>query len=123
MQVIDPGHQYLLSSFDGGEPMLLTFVKRNAPSEKYPGNIDTYPGTQTQEVLRALIDRSRYVNNQIPSDITTTVITLLQEAIILLEKRHTEQHNMTLIPEKLQHIETVPFCNTCGHITCFCTAA
>ena len=39
MQVIDTGHKYLLTSFDGGNPIPLTFVKRDFPSTKYPGNV------------------------------------------------------------------------------------
>src|SRR5262252_4553646 len=63
MKVIDPGHLYLLRHLDGVGGELLRFVKRVGPG--YPGNNgDTYPGTQIQEVLRALIDRIKYVSAQ-----------------------------------------------------------
>jgi hypothetical protein len=62
MKVIDEDHKFDLATLDGYEPIRLTFVKRNNPPDKYPGNKDAYPGTTTQEVLRALINRSLYVN-------------------------------------------------------------
>ena len=73
MKVIDPGHSYLLRSYDGGGPSRLTFVKRCDPPEKYPGNWNAHPGTQIQEVLRALMERCQYINNQIPSEQTEEV--------------------------------------------------
>lgn len=48
MRVIEPGHIYELSTLDGDEPQRLIFVNRESGRE--------HPGTQTQEVLRAIID-------------------------------------------------------------------
>ena len=59
MEVLDTGHDYLLHSFDGGESVRLTFVKRNDPPEKYPGNDSAYPGTQIQEVLQQDVELSK----------------------------------------------------------------
>lgn len=119
MEVLDPGHQYLLTSLDGGDPITLTFVKRDDPPEKYPGNVGHYPGTQIQEVLRALIDRAIYVNNQIPCNETEDAITHLRSALWLLEKRHLNRHEGNGSP-LLENIENIPFCLKCGHIDCFC---
>jgi hypothetical protein len=48
MKVIEPGHIYEVNTLDGnGEPLRLVFVNR----EDRP-----HPGTQTQEVLRVLVD-------------------------------------------------------------------
>ena len=122
MKVLDPGHEYLLTSFDGVKPMWLRFVKRNDPPEKYPGNSDAYPGTQTQEVLRALIDRAHYVQGQQPDDDTNPqVISLLRQALVLLETRHATRHGV--FASFSGAIETEPFCVTCGHILCFCGMA
>jgi hypothetical protein len=59
MKVLEAGHKYELLSLDGGEPQILTFVKREG--EGYPGNVGHHPGTTLQEVLRAEIDRGMYV--------------------------------------------------------------
>lgn len=47
MRVIEPGHIYEVHSLDGGSPLQLVFVNREATP---------HPGTQTQEILRVLID-------------------------------------------------------------------
>lgn len=48
MKVIEPGHVYELNVLDGTEPVVLTYVNREAGTE--------HSGTQTQEVLRTMID-------------------------------------------------------------------
>ena len=122
METLDSGHSYLLTSFDGGAPIPLRFVKRNVPKEKYPGNDSAYPGTLMQEVLRALIERGEYVNNQFPCRQTEEVIGHFAQALWLLEQRHAERHGL---PDEINEIDlesvaTVPFCARCGHIACFC---
>lgn len=47
MKVIEPGHKYQLDVLDGDEPVIITFVNREAIP---------HSGTQTQEALRASID-------------------------------------------------------------------
>ena len=112
METLDSGHSYLLTSFDGGAPIPLRFVKRNVPKEKYPGNDSAYPGTLMQEVLRALIERGEYVNNQFPCRQTEEVIGHFAQALWLLEQRHAERHGL---PDEINEIDlesvaTVPFC-------------
>ena len=123
MQVVDSGHKYLLKSFDGGEPILLTFVKRNNPPEKYPGNRDAYPGTQIQEVLRALIDRVVYVQrqgdaigyNEVEDPL---ILSNFRESLWLLEtrvRRIRKQPSLGITAARIEH-ETA--CSECGHIRC-----
>jgi len=81
MQILDPGHRYLLDSYDGGKPVELTFVKRNNPPSKYPDNENAHPGTTFQEVLRAMIERGNYVNNQLPAPETESAISLMRQAL------------------------------------------
>lgn len=116
MRVIDPGHEYLLNSLDGGEPVLLTFVKREG--EGYPGNIGHHPGTNLQEVLRALIERVKYLNNQIPDARNWHVLLYLREALFELEQRAAERHGRVLSYFKLDEIEFQLTCSKCGHIGC-----
>ena len=106
MKIIHPGHYYLLDSLDGGHPAPLIFVKRQG--SKYPGNYESHPGTNMQEVLRALIERCQYVYNQIPNHETEFVIHELRLSILLLEERAAKRHGRVL--ETQGPIEDMPTC-------------
>lgn len=117
MKVVDPGHIYQLACLDGGPRLThtLRFVKRKGP--KYPGNHNAYSGTTMQEVLRACIDRTRYVNHQQPCKENEWVIDSLRRAIQYLERRAARVHGRTLrVPAK--RIEDYPTCPVCLHIQC-----
>jgi hypothetical protein len=116
MEVLDPGHEYNLSSLDGGEPVHLTFVKREGP--KYPGNVGSHPGTTMQECLRALIERGKYVNGQVPCAETEAAIALMRSVLLLLEVRAARRHGHHLDRSFLGGIEQVRGCKKCGHIGC-----
>lgn len=95
---------------------MLTFVKREG--DGYPGNVGHYPGTTTQEVLRALIDRTEYVNNQIPCEENLEVLRHLRSAILQLEDRAAFRHGRVLPDIELEDIERLSTCSICGHIGC-----
>jgi hypothetical protein len=84
MKVIDPGHTYSLRSLDGNGDVRLRFVKRQGPG--YPGNIGRHSGTTTQEVVRALIDRTKYVDKQIPNQRNVQVLYHLRSILLELER-------------------------------------
>lgn len=115
MKVIDAGHDYELNVLDGPSTQSLRFVKRVGP--KFPGNTTAYSGTTMQEVLRAVIDRARYVNNQIPCAETSKVIVLCTEAVYQLELRAAVRHGR---PTDFSVTDAVneSFCSECGHIRC-----
>lgn len=115
MKVIDPGHKYELITLDGSEPTILTFVKRNNPPEKYPGNVDAYPGTTTQETIRAEIDRTKYVQGQQQYPQNEVVLWALRIALYELEARAAQTHGRFLTV-KLDCIEDYPICPICGHV-------
>jgi len=115
VKVLDPGHRYALASIDGDVVQVLTFVKREGPG--YPGNAGAHAGTTTQEVLRALVDRTLYVDGQIPAPENAQVLALLREAILLLEQRAARRHGLAL-GAVAEGIEQLPACPTCGHVTC-----
>ena len=117
MEVLDPGHNYLLDSYDGGDPIKLTFVKRDQPPEKYPGNVGHYPGTIVQEVLRALLERCRYVYKQAPNPETEASVELLRMALYLFELRANRIHGRALLLS-LGEVERAATCHSCGHIQC-----
>lgn len=117
MKVVDEGHEYILQSYDGEIEITLTFVKRNNPPEKFPGNKDSYPGTLIQEVIRALANRVEYVHNQTPHSFNYSIIYHLKMIMYLLEKRAAERHDRILkgTPEEIFQEEP---CNICGHVQC-----
>lgn len=128
MKVLDRGHLYELDTLDrvdGPEERCnqLRFVKRIG--DKYPGNqAPGYEGTTTQEVLRALIDRTNYVNAQEWHVENIDVVLALRHALLRLEERaakvrgdfHELQAAFRRYPAAT--IETLPTCDACGHIAC-----
>lgn len=116
MKEVDPGHEYLLDSYDGGEPVRLTFVKREG--EGYPFNVGHHPGTNCQEVIRALIDRVKYLQRQIRCDENIFVIDYLRRALWQFEVRAAQRHGRKLPDFYLNEIEDQPTCAGCGHIGC-----
>lgn len=117
MNVRDPGHDYVLASLDGDAPQRLTFVKREGPG--FPGNIGSHPGTTSQEVLHALIDRGEYVNNQIPCAETEAATELMKGALLLLELRAARRHGR--VPRAFATLDEAmqgETCPRCGHVGC-----
>lgn len=124
MKVVDPGHKYILDELDkdDGGLIYLTFVKRIG--DRYLGNSGhAYGGTYCQDVLRALIDRCKYLNNQISCPQTIRIIELLRTALYLFEYRAAEIKGelpsffrMEEIRSDLVSIEDVIACKQCGHL-------
>jgi hypothetical protein len=122
MKILDSGHRYWLEMLDiqgdqrhGTE--MLTFVKRQGP--RYPGNNSYYPGTNCQEVLRALIDRVKHLNSQVPDEHNEPILRSLREALWLFESRAAQRYGRTLPPlEEFESIESEPPCPQCAHICC-----
>lgn len=122
MKTLDPGHTYWLNVLDieadqrhGTE--LLRFVKREGP--RYPGNLSHYPGTNCQEVIRALIDRVKYLHSQAPDPHNERIIHHLREALWRFESRAAERYGRVLPPlAEFESIEEEPTCPGCAHIRC-----
>ncbi len=83
MLVLDPGHLYELKELNG-DTQLLKFVKRSGGAIEYEVE---HPGLQTQEVLRALIDRTEYLNSIIPCVESEEAAYHLRMALFLYEAR------------------------------------
>lgn len=116
MDILDAGHSYLLETLDGrGEKIRLDFVKR--AGAKFPMNFGSRAGTNCQEVLRTLIDRSQYLYKQRPCAETEAVIGLLQSALLLFEIRAARRHNRHLDLVSASQLESGT-CKTCGHVGC-----
>lgn len=117
VRVIDPGHRYALAHLDGDAEEILTFVKREGHG--YPGNEGHYPGTNIQEVLRALINRLEYLDNQIPHWRNRDALIHLRSAFEDMEFRAAQRHGRILfqtIEDEPMHLR--PFCARCGHVGC-----
>jgi hypothetical protein len=84
MKVLDPGHIYELDQLGCNSKQTLTFVKKSSGAIQYPHD---WPGVQTQEVLRALIDRTIYLNNVLPCSETQNALWHLRWALYEYEAR------------------------------------
>lgn len=116
MQVLDPGHEYILAPLGGGPSQYLKFVKREGPN--YPGNVGEHPGLLTQEVIRALINRCKYMRDQGNCIETDIIIDSLRTAIFAFEVRAARCRGAVIELPTLVGIEDIPTCPTCGHIRC-----
>ena len=85
MIVVDPGHLYNLKDNKQNTYTPLKFYKDPVINE------EGYNGTTNQEVLRALIDRIKYLDNQLPHPNNKEIIKCLRKAIILHEQRHLDR--------------------------------
>lgn len=96
MKIIEPGHIYELNWLDEDDlpkteelkyqirlSKQLTFVNRE------PGH--EHPGTQVQEVLRALIDRTFHCDYCMPHELNAMIIHHLRMALVYHEMRAMER--------------------------------
>jgi hypothetical protein len=83
MEVVDKGHVYDLNQLGGGTQRL-TFIKRSGGAVHYETE---WAGLQTQEVLRVLIDRTKYLNQILPCVETEDAIHYLRMALFMYEVR------------------------------------
>lgn len=95
VRVIEPGHVYQLQHLDGAGAGLLVFVNREVGTE--------HEGTQTQEVLRALIDRTQHCDGCLRWDGNDKIIHHLRMALALHEARALERktENGEIRPEEV----------------------
>lgn len=124
METHDPGHYYSLTTYlpEKDWPNLnnhhahLMFFKKIG--ERFPGNTgESYAGTNCQEVLRVLIDRCRYLYNQIPCVETKRIIEHLRMALLQFEIRAAREKGVQFPPSLLlRPIEELEACKVCGHV-------
>lgn len=125
MRTVDPGHCYSLEHLDGDGTTMLTFVKRIG--ERYPGNEGpAHEGVIVQEVLRALIHRVQYVDQQRPDERNRAVITLFRAALRSLEVRAAHERGDLVAVAQAANVggrlpEEWETCRTCGHAFCHST--
>lgn len=79
MRVTDKGHRYQLNHLDGPATQEIQFVNREEGREQ--------EGVTTQEVIRALIDRTWYCNDCLPWSGNKLIVDHLRMALALHEAR------------------------------------
>lgn len=119
MKVLDPGHLYELLTLDGKKRQTLRFVKRCdlKNPERFPGNFTRYSGTNMQSVIRCLIERIDYLQNQISHRNNIAIHQRLLECLWLLEDRAAERHGLDF-DFRVEDMTELPMCSECGHVTC-----
>lgn len=99
MKVIDPGHIYECDQIDGGS-QVITFMKRSSDAVTYEKE---WGGLQTQEVLRALIDRTKFVYEILPCKETDEALYHLRMALFLYEVRAYRRKQAKVNRTALKH--------------------
>lgn len=99
MQTLISGHRYRLDHLDGNDKEELHFVNR--------GHGNDTPGTNNQEVLRVLIDRVLFLEDELHWDGNEQILYHLRKALLLHETRHLERllDRGLLKPEKVEYGE------------------
>lgn len=98
MKVIDKGHKYVLD--DNKTPTQTTTITFYKDEEI---NGYGYNSTTNQEVLRAVIDRVKFLDEQEPHLANKNIIRYLRWAIVLHEQRHLER-----LVDRNEAIELIP---------------
>lgn len=83
MRVVEPGHVYILDALDNSK--LSPFEQHLHFVNREPGH--EHPGTQTQDVLRCLIDRTYHCDGCLPDDLNASIIFHLRMALVCHEMR------------------------------------
>jgi hypothetical protein len=121
MKILDAGHTYELIHLDGENQYgkYLCFVKRYDPNDpsKFQGNLNSYPGTTSQEVIKCLLNRARHVQNQKWCLENVIVIFCLRLSLWFLEFRASRKHGKFYF-KSLTFPENQKMCATCGHTNC-----
>lgn len=117
MKIIDPGHEYMLEGIGNAVPQRILFVKNRG--DKYPGNEgDPHAGILSQELMRVLIDRAVYLNNQGSCAETEYALAALRQALGWFEVRAARCRGDYVDFPHSNDLESEPVCPTCGHNCC-----
>ena len=104
MEQIDAGHKYKLKTIQGND-IELCFYK----DKKHNGG-HGYDGTISQEVIRALIERQKFLDKQLKCKRNKKIIKHLRKALIEFEIRHLERLVEKNLPvEKISTVEYAHF--------------
>lgn len=116
MLILEAGHEYMLEAVGGTQPQRIYFVKNEGA--KYPGNRGHHGGVLTQEVLRVLINRTQYLNNQGSCMETEMALAAMRQALAWYEVRAARCRGTHIEGEHIDALDSAPTCPTCGHNQC-----
>lgn len=116
MKIIDPGHKYKVDGYDGRKKQTITFMKREGTG--YPGNEGSYPGTNCQELIRVVFDRTNYLNKQHMHINNLAIIRKLGEIMWLFEDRAAQRHGIDQFDFRPGDIMNANPCEVYGHVIC-----
>ena len=99
MQILTPGHRYLLENFENkSNGQTIQFIEKvpfNRPPEHggpIAGELVTVnDGTTNEELLKCLIDRMNSMQAKFPCRENAIVVTKLEESLMWLEKRTADR--------------------------------
>lgn len=112
MKCLEPGHVYEVANVDGPGVQHIVFVRRrDARGELLDAR--RMPGILSQELLRVLIDRVRFLNDEDPCVEDVEIIHHLRGCLRLFEARAARR---TI--EKMPMPELVDGCPVCHHLLC-----
>lgn len=97
MNVIDPGHEYQVNSIGDEPDQIISFLKR------VNGEL-IHDGTTNEEIIKVLIDRMNYLQNQVPCVENEIAITGLTIALNSLESRTTKRVAQGIMSKDISHV-------------------
>ncbi len=104
MKIIDPGHIYEMRQLGDSNTQIIKFIKRSGGAVQYDKE---WNGLQSQEVLRVLIDRSKYLNDVLPCKETSEIIKHLQMALYWYEVRALRRKRSQTNRTTLNHDDSI----------------
>lgn len=113
MKVIEPGHVYDVENVDGPGKQRIEFVRRRDDAARLLPPKERTEGILSQELLRVLIDRTLYLNQEAPCTENVEIVDALRLALTRYESRAARRSI-----EGLPMLEREPTCGVCGHVLC-----
>jgi len=84
MKIVVPGHLYEVPYLESRGSLLVRFIRRSSAMIRHSLE---WPGVNTQELIRVLIDRTRYLHQVGPCDETANAMYWLTMALYEYEAR------------------------------------
>lgn len=106
MKVLIDGHVYELRELGSNDAQKLTFVRRSGGAVTYDKE---WAGLRSQEVLRVLIDRTKYLHDVLPCKETEEALYHLRRALFMYEARAYRRKQDTVNRTTSDHDERVDF--------------
>lgn len=92
MQILIPGHKYILQNFENpNNGQTIQFIEKAQSKEESPRLETVNDGTTNEELLAVLIDRLSFLNAKFPCRENSIVLTKLEESLMWLNKRTNDR--------------------------------